>query len=494
MTSDSRSAWLGIDLGTQSVRALIADDDGHILATASESLTGVRDGVRHEQDPARWWDAVRTAVRAALASTDARIAGVSVDGTSGTILLTDAVGMPLTQGIMYDDGRAFEQLDAVNGAGADLWRRLGYQRMQATWALPKLAWLREHRADLLLAPGTRVMHQTDFITSRLAGRPVATDLSSALKTGADLIGEQWADSVLDALSIPRAVLPPLVRSGSVIAGVGADAAASTGLTVGTPIVAGSTDGCAAQLGAGALGAGDWNSVVGTTLVLKGVSPTLIEDPSGVVYSHRGPDGQWLPGGASSSGAGVISRDFAPEDIPELERAAQSFHPGRVTTYPLVSRGERFPFLAPDAHGFTLGTPSGPGERYAAVLQGLAFVERLSLDYLAFLGADVSGRLLLTGGATKSRYWSQVRADVAGRSVHLPASAEPALGATVLAATGVTGESAKVIAGRMVRISSVIDPRPGYVDRFRAPYLSFINALEERGWLASDVASHTRRNL
>ena len=88
------------------------------------------------------------------------------------------------------------------------------------------------------------------------------------------------------------------------------------------MVSGATDGCAAQLGAGALSVGSWNSVLGTTLVLKGVTRELIRDPLGAVYSHKAPNGDWLPGGASSTGAGVISRDFPGADLDELNRRGQ----------------------------------------------------------------------------------------------------------------------------------------------------------------------------
>ncbi|KPC84256.1 carbohydrate kinase, partial [Streptomyces sp. NRRL WC-3753] len=106
--------------------------------------------------------------------------------------------------------------------------------------------------------------------------------------------------------------------GTVLGTVCAAAAEATGLPEGTAIAAGMTDGCAAQIGAGALTPGAWNSVLGTTLVLKGVSPHLIRDPHGVVYCHRGPDGTWLPGGASSSGAGVLARHFTPENGDDLD--------------------------------------------------------------------------------------------------------------------------------------------------------------------------------
>src|SRR5208282_6320064 len=117
-----------------------------------------------------------------------------------------------------------------------------------------------------------------------------------------------------------------------------EAATMTGIPAGTPIIAGMTDGCAAQIAAGALGVGSWNSVLGTTLVLKGVTPDLIRDPAGIVYSHRSPDGNWLPGGASSVGAGAISKQFPGHDLEALGSQAAEREPATVITYPLQGRG------------------------------------------------------------------------------------------------------------------------------------------------------------
>ena len=116
--------------------------------------------------------------------------------------------------------------------------------MQPAWALPKLLWLLREHADL--APHARLAHQSDLVTGRFVGGPVATDLSNALKTGAHLVDETWPTAVFDALGVPAHVLPPLVRPGTPLGTVCAAAAAETGLPTGTPVVAGATDGCAAQ--------------------------------------------------------------------------------------------------------------------------------------------------------------------------------------------------------------------------------------------------------
>lgn len=485
-TTNSDGIWVGLDLGTQSVRALAVNAAGDVLGSGTQKLTSRRDGQRHEQDPEQWWTAVSAAASEALQGLDHhKVLGVAVDATSGTILLADAQGNPVTPGIMYDDGRAGYEVEKVNQAGSHVWNVLGYKRMQAPWALPKLLWLLNDPATP--NAGTRMLHQSDFINERLTGHPVPTDLSSALKTGAHLIAETWPEEVFDELGVPQQMLPDLVRSGTRIGTVSAEAARATGIPAGTPVISGATDGCAAQLGSGALKVGSWNSVVGTTLILKGVTRDLIQDPLGVVYSHKSPDGDWLPGGASSTGAGVISRDFAGKDLTILEGLAQEREPSPLLTYPLVSSGERFPFAAPQARGFTLGTSDDEGDRYAAALQGVAFIERLCFDYLDLLGAPIDGSLVLTGGATKSSYWNQLRADVLGRPVTLPHNAQPALGMAVLAAS--PDRATADVAAEMVKVREVIDPRPGAAGRFDDSYVRLITELEQRGWLDSTAAEH-----
>lgn len=484
------AVWLGIDLGTQSVRVVAVSATGEVAGSGSAKLTSRRFDSRHEQDPEEWWKAAAAAARTAVAGiAPAAIRGLAVDGTSGTILLTDRDGNALTPGLMYDDSRAAGEAQAVNRIGATMWADLGYNRMQASWGLPKLVWLLRAQPELV-SPQTRLAHQTDFINHKLAGHPVVTDPSTALKTGCNLIDETWPHDVFAALGIPPSLLPPIARSGSPIGTVDTEAAKVTGIPEGTPIFAGMTDGCAAQIGAGALAPGSWNSVLGTTLVLKGVTPVLIKDPNGIVYSHRSPSGHWLPGGASSTGAGALTKYFPDRDLESLNAQAALREPATTVAYPLAGQGERFPFHAPDAEGFTLGTPADEIDHYAALLQGIGFIERLCFDYLDLLGAPTGGELRLTGGGAKSRYWCQLRADILGRPVTLPENAEAAIGMAVLAASA--GRSLPEVAGKMVRIREVIEPRPDRTARFHAPYLRLVDELCNRGWLSTVVARHAHR--
>ena len=122
-----------------------------------------------------------------------------------------------------------------------------------------------------------------------------------------------------------------------------------------------------------------------------------------------------------------------------------------------------------------------------MLQGVAYLERLCADYLDLLGAPVGGEYVITDGATSNAYWNQLRADVLNRPVTLPVNAEPALGMAVLAASA--SRSTGDIAGEMIRIRDVLEPRSAATGRFDEPYLRFVGELESRGWLAAGLAAY-----
>ncbi|MFD2762911.1 FGGY-family carbohydrate kinase [Micromonospora eburnea] len=476
--------WAGVDVGTQSLRVLLADDHGVVVGRGAGRLDSHRSGPVHEQDPEQWWQVLGQASREALANAEwthpqpARLVrGLAICGTSGTFLLasdTAAPAKPLTPALMYDDGRA-----------ADDWTGPG----QPSWPRAKLAWLAEHgsapvRAGLT-AGRVRLEHCPDFLAARLVGHPVATDWSHALKTGYDPAGQAWP-----AMSpVPSGVLPDVVRPGTLLGRIDAYGAAHTGFAAGTPVRAGMTDGCAAQIAAGALTLGSWNAVLGTTLVLKGVTEHRLNDPAGAVYSHRHPDHGWLPGGASSVGAGTLALRFPGANRARRDAAAARFEPAGGIVYPLTGRGERFPFVRPDAEAFEAGAFVDDDERYAATLQAVAYVEKLAYAHMRRIGARIDGPHYITGGGTRSRYWCQLRADVLGHELVLPANAEPAFGMAVLAAAG--DDPLVTAAGRMIRPGTVVAPRPGATARFTHAYANFLDALVERDWIDAALADYAK---
>lgn len=495
----TESAWVGIDLGTQSVRAVVLDDDGRELAAASAPLHSNRFGDRHEQDPRQWIAATTSVLRRVTAELPSGFVAraVAVSGTSGTLVQLDAVtGVPRGMAVMYDDKRGAPHLERVAAVGSDLWRRLGY-RMQASWALPKLLELRQSRAA---DDDSVIGHQPDVVTSLLAGRLVSSDLSSALKTGADLDAICWPERIFDALDVPLESINSLAASGSVIGAIAEAGAAATGLPVGCLIVAGMTDGCAAQLSAGALVPGAWNSVLGTTLVLKGAASQRHTDPTGAVYAHRAPfDGGWYPGGASSSGAGVISSLLPGRDLDALtDRTDLNAVP--PIAYPLGGRGERFPFVASDAVAVL---PQGGDDlaMFSAILHGVAYVERLAFDLLAMTGYPVDGPIFVTGGGSRNPVWTQLRADVLQRELSVPARSEGASGMAMLAAAGQLASSGtpvadplEAVAQRMAPTVSSVAPRAQRREPMAVAYAGFIDHLAEKGWLAPELTAAAREGL
>ncbi|MDP3689773.1 FGGY-family carbohydrate kinase [Bradyrhizobium sp.] len=489
----AQDIWVGIDLGTQGVRAIAATSSGDIVGSGAHPLSSMRFEERHEQPPGEWWIAVGHASRAMCRTIDAphRIRGVAVCGTSGTVLLTDGQGRALTPALMYDDARALAECDEANAVGAALWKKLGYQRIQSVWGLPKLMWLLRKGSD----QGERYLaHQADFIAGMLSGTRLPSDPSNALKTGCDTALLRWDAAVMEQLGVRHEVLPELRRSGARIGAVGDAGAAHTGIPAGTPIVAGMTDGCAAQLSSGATSAGSWNSVLGTTLILKGATDALLPDPAGVVYSHRSPEGRWLPGGASSSGAGALTHFLPGADLDALAAKADRRTGSRALAYPLASaKGERFPFIASEATAFFLPeAPTDPVDKFLGITLGLASIERLCFDYLDLLGFPTDGRLSLTGGGTRSRFWNDLRATMLGRELVVPAVAEPAFGMAILASCLQRPLDDAVAA--MVRIKSRHEPQWQRSDGALQAHLTLVDALEARGWLPRATASHARQRV
>ena len=425
---------LGLDVGTQGARAIIVDLEGRVNSEASrafstEQLAAPIPG-HFEQDPRQWREAAFAAIAAAVDHFTASgndVAALSVTSTSGTLCLVDERGEPVGTAMMYSDARASDSAEEVQAAGAALAEKLG-TRFNASFALSKLRWVQRHEPERLLK-ARWYLSPTDLIIGWLSGRWGYTDWTNALKWGYDVIDLRWPEFIARDLGLDMDKFPHVQAPGSVIGTLSPQAARLTGLSPKTLVVAGPTDGTASQLASGAVAPGDWNSTLGTTLVLKGVSERLLNDPLGRIYSHRHPDGFWLPGGASSTGADCLAQRF-----------------------------ERFPFYPPEATGFILGVTDDERVYYAAHLEGLAYVERLAYEVLEGLGATVGDTLYVVGGGTQSAAGLQIRADVLGKRLRVPEVPSGAMGAAILAARACAFESVAAAATRMVHYRETVEPR------------------------------------
>jgi sugar (pentulose or hexulose) kinase len=478
---------IGVDVATAGVRALAVDGAGAVVASASERLpTPERDERGHsEQDATTWWPAVESALRqvtGALPGRGAEVRAVAVAATSGTVVAVDGRGEPVTRALMYDDRRGAPYNARAAELGEDRWRALG-MGVSPTAALGRIAWLHDTVPD-----ATSILHTPDLICAKLLGEPVAADSSHALKSGYDPLDGEWAGEVFAGLGVPETWLPPVVRPATVLGELPRPVA---GLPAGCAVVAGMTDGCAGQLASGAHEPGRFVGILGTTYVLKGVTERLVPDPGGAVYSHRHPDGWWLPGGASNTGGEAVAGTAG---IAGLDRAAAAHGPAGIVAYPLARAGERFPFATPDARGFTTGEPSGPAELHRARLEGVAFVERLALDHLKRLGIEVGTPLFAAGGGSRSPLWTRIRATVTGLGLRISPHAETGYGAALLAAAGVVpgGLAAVSATAGLEEAGTLVEPVRGEQDALLASYRLFCTELHVRGWIDDELYATATR--
>lgn len=477
---------IGVDVGTGGVRAMAVELDGSIRATAetrfpADAVTVA--GPRVEQTPQSWTAATESTLQQLTAQLDpAEVVGIAVDATSGTFLLADDSHTPLTNGIMYNDQRAVDVTPEIASQLENVLAPFGI-RIASSFALPKIVHLLR-KSDELRARCRHVVHQTDWIVGLLTDQFDTTDISTALKTGADPETLSWP-SALEQLGIAADLLPRIVLPGTAIGQVSSAGARRTGLKPGTPVVAGCTDGTAGCLASGASRAGQLNVTLGTTLVFKAISPQPIVDPAGAIYNHRHPAGGYLPGAASSTGGEWVEAMFSGLDLTALGRAARQHVPTGEVVYPLVKQGERFPFACSTALGFGLEPITDPARRFAAGLEAVAYLERMAIERFEQLGLPIGPTVFATGGGSTSNLWLEIRATANGRNYAVPETTACVLGAAVLAATPTLGNCADAIAA-MVRCGRSMEPQPLWSSMLDDGYQQFLSALRQRGYWRGDV--------
>lgn len=471
--------YMGIDVGTQGVRCVVSDERGQIAAARSvpfATLNIARHEGWYEQSPADWVSAAEEAISActAVLPNPAAIMAISIDGTSGTIVPLDRDMRPLMNGIMYNDPRAREQAARIHASMGHIEKKLGY-KFGASFSLPRMLWIHDEMPEVY--EKTRVFaHQADYIAGMLCGEFAVSDYSNALKTGYDLIDKKWPEEYASVLGLELDKLPKIVGPGSAIAHITPAACKKLNLPEHAIVVGGSTDGYASALAAGAVGAGRWASIIGTTFVLKGVTDRLIIDPNGSSYSHMLPNGEWLLGGAANLGGRVLNFVRGEKSFDELNAASEALIPTGVRCYPLTGRGERFPFVHPDCEAFYVGDVTG-GRLYPAVMEGVGFAERLAFDRMISLGCAVGDTIYTTGGACRSDLWLKIRASILNRRLMVPEVVDAAMGSALLAASNYFGGLEKT-AERMLHYTKIVEPDSSLSARYSDIYADFRNNLQK----------------
>jgi D-ribulokinase len=415
----AEALYLGLDLGTSGARAVVINQDGHEVATAKSAMAAHGDDPR---DPAVWWAAAVAAVSGSLGQVNARtVRAVCVDGTSGTMLAVDAVGRPVSGGLMYNDvcpeaaiietiARHAPATSAAHGPTSGAARAILLARLRPA----------------------RVLHQADWIAFQLSGQ-MTSDANNALKTGYDPVAAAWPDWMA-AAGVRSELLPPVLEPGEVVGSVTADAAARFGLPADCRVVAGTTDGCASFLATGASQPGEGVSALGTTLTVKLLSDRPIFAPQFGIYSHR-LLGQWLAGGASNTGGAALLKHFSADDMERLSPLIDPLTETGLDYYPLPAIGERFPICDPTMPSRVTPRPASDVTFLQALFEGIAGVEALAYRRLQELGAPDLVSVRSVGGAAANPAFTHIRARRLNRSMAAPLSGEAAFGAALLARRG-----------------------------------------------------------
>jgi sugar (pentulose or hexulose) kinase len=478
-----QSYFIGIDIGTQGARVMMLDHQGN-LAGVKEEVFPLNNQSREEQSPLQWWTSCYHSLQSLCKELTtvldlAKVKAIAVTSTSGTIIPLDKNNEPLHSAIMYSDTRSADEAILCRRAAVTAGVK-GFTAFNASCGLPKMLWFMNNYPDKVARIG-KFVHAADFITGMLSGNFNTTDYTNAMKSGYNIQKLCWPDYITNALPIQPDWLQQVVPSGIRVGYLKAELANSLGLSANVVITSGMTDGCASQVASGAVNPGDWNTTIGTTLVIKGVTLNEIKDSSGVIYSHRHPEGYWMPGGASNTGADWVGALFAKADLNVLNMEAAKYIPTQHLAWPLMQKGERFPFVAPAAKGFAVEELSQP-ELFAAYMEGVAYIERYAYEKIRLLSGEHIEQVFTAGGGSNSDTWLTIRSNVLNLPLCKMKNVSAAAGAAVLAASRIQFSSLVDAARSMIQPEKKILPDPELVRIYNETYFRFINTLKQKGYI------------
>ena len=421
-----RPAYLGIDIGTSGVRGCCIDENGIELAQASiaMNLPALEDG-RCEQDPNIWWQAtidVIQTISKTLKSTE--ISAIAIDGTSGTVLLTDENGNPVSAALMYNDQRCLSEAEQI--------ATIAPQNSAAhgpSSGLAKLLHLFKHNPN-----ATILCHQADWVSAKLSGNFGVSDQNNCLKTGYDPVTQCWPDFI-QTLGIPETLLPKVVSAGTCIGVIKTDIAKTLGLPLDCELVAGTTDSIAAFIATGAREVGTGVTSLGSTLSLKMITSKPIFSGKDGIYSHRLGEA-WLVGGASNSGGRVLQQHFSQQQMNELTPLLDADKITGLNYYPLPEKGERFPVNDAELKSLILPRPDNNLEFFQALLEGITGIEKTGYEKLQSLSGTQLTNIITSGGGSSNTEWTKIRQNMIGTTVRTSEQTEASYGSALLAKQGI----------------------------------------------------------
>ena len=449
--------FLGIDIGTGGTRALITDEQGRVLVSATEEhqvFASPQIGWA-EQDPDDWWRACGVAVREALAKGHLRgnqIACVGLSGQMHGAVLLDAQGHVVRPALIWCDVRTEAQSQYLTARiGIDRLIELTCNPALTNFTLTKFLWVRENEPENWSRVRS-VMLPKDYVRFRLTGER-ATDVSDASGTLLlDVAHRRWSMEILELVEMDESLLPRLYESPEISGLISAPGAAATGLRAGTPVVAGAGDQAAGAIGMGVVSSGTVSATIGTSGVVLAATSGPALDPKGRLHTfcHAVP-GRWMVMGVTQAagfslhwfrdqfGAGTNGHCGSRCDSYDtLTADAAKVPPGcdGLLWAPYLM-GERTPYLDPAARGALVGLTASHTRAHVirAILEGVAFSLRDTFTIFEEIKVPVK-TIRLGGGGARSPLWRQIQADVYGQRVEIVEAEEgAAYGAAILAGVG-----------------------------------------------------------
>jgi len=454
------TSLLGLDVGTTGVRCVAVDERGEVVAEAGAEypIYSPHPGWS-EQRPEDWWEASRRVIGQVVAKVGRDTGAIGLTGQMHGAVFLDQGDEVIRPALLWNDQRTTAQAEAIS-------RRVGARRLTEIagnpaltgFQAPKILWLRDEEPKAYERVAS-VLLPKDYIRLRLTGEK-ATDASDASGTLLlDLKERNWSGEILDALEIPVGWLPRVFEGPERTGQLREDISSELGFHGRPPVAAGGGDNAAAAVGNGIIRDGLASCSIGTSGVLFAHADTLAPDPSGRLHAfcHAVPDRYHMMGVTLSAGGALRWwRDLVGKaDYGELDELASQAPPGAegLLFLPYLT-GERSPHLDPHARGafFGLTARHNLSHLTRAVMEGVAFSLRDSLEIMVALGTDPA-QIRATGGGARSTFWRQLLADILGRPiVRTVADEGPAYGAALLAgvAAGVFEDVDEACAGVRLR--------------------------------------------
>ena len=473
--------YLGVDIGTSGVKAIVMDANGEVVAQATASLSVQRPRpLWSEQDPNAWWKATNSAVKQLPQAARQAIEAIGLAGQMHGATVLDSADRPLRPAILWNDGRSEQACESLEAQIPELHDISGNLAMPGFTA-PKLVWLKTHEPEIFAAIN-KVLLPKDYVRLLMTGDHASDVSDSAGTLWLDVERRAWSERLLEATDLSLDHMPKLHEGSDVTGTLLASVASDWSVPAGTPVIAGGGDNAAGAVGVGVFGSGDAFLSLGTSGVLFTADADYSPNAASGVHTfcHALP-GLWHQMSVMLSAASCV--DWVAQLVGlgeagrliEATESADLFGRSNALFLPYLS-GERTPHNNPHAKGvlFGLSHESGAAEAGQAVLEGVALGFADGLAVLS-AGAEVESFSVI-GGGSRSAYWGRILSAALGRPLVYRKHADvgPALGAARLAQMGAHGQTSPEF--EAPEIEQVVEPRADDVDfmneklaRFRALY-------------------------